>query len=75
MISKRARRLGIINNQKFTKSAHEILFIIKENMPSCYSYERCFYLKNFDQGTLNAILIIRSFLQAIIDVDALLFVP
>ena len=75
MVAKRARRLDTINNRKCATSAHEILRIIKENMSSCCSDEPCFYLTNVDLGARNAIFDTRGILQAIIDVDALRFVP
>ena len=75
MIAKRVRRLSTINNRECTTSAHKILHIIKENMSSCCCDERCFYLTNVDLGARNAIFNTRGFLQAIIDVDTLRFVP
>ena len=75
MIAKRVRRLSTINNRECTTSAHKILHITKENMSSCCCGERCFYLTNVDLGARNAIFNTRGFLQAIIDVDTLRFVP
>ena len=75
MIAKRARWLETINTVKPTTSAHKILHTIEENMVSCCSDHPVFYLANVDLGARNAIFDTRGYLQAIIDVDTLRFVP
>lgn len=75
MIAKRARRLSTSSDQEYTSSAHEILGIIEDNIPFCCSNQRCFYLTNVDLSAQNAIFDAHGSLQAIIDVDALRFVP
>ena len=75
MIAKRARCLEIDNKLQHTTSAHKILHTIEEYMASCCSNDPCFYLANVDLGARNAIFDTRGFLQAIIDVGTLRFVP
>ena len=75
MIARRARCLETINKLQHTTSAHKILHTIGENMASCCSNDPVFYLANVDLGARNAIFDTRGYLQAIIDVDTLRFVP
>ena len=75
MIAKRAQSLDTFGDLQYTTSAHKILNTIRENLSSCCNENPRFYLTNVDLGARNAIFDIRGFLQAMIDVDTLRFVP
>lgn len=75
MIAERAQRLDTIEDLEYTTSGRKILNTIRKNLSFCYNDKPCCYLSNVDLGPRNAIFDIRGFLQAIIDVDTLQFVP
>ena len=75
MIAKQAQSLDTFGDRQYTTSAYRILNTIRENLSSFCNDNPCFYLINVDLGARNAIFDIRGFLQAVIDVDTLRFVP